>query len=72
MTTPDRVFLFMVAYFWSEKGDPTRYVDWDEERLRKLDPNFHHLWRNYLVFKKALDQHATEVAEANDPDGVAA
>jgi hypothetical protein len=40
----DENFKSMVRYFWTEKGDPTRYTSWDAERCARLLPDFFYAW----------------------------
>jgi hypothetical protein len=54
----DAEFRRNVAYFWLEKGDPTRYVGWDEDRCSKVWPSFLLLFKNYLAFHLMLDEVA--------------
>lgn len=50
----DARFKSMVSYFWLEKGDPTRYVDWDETRCCAVWPEFLIAWHQYKAAKNAL------------------
>lgn len=47
-------FRNMVSYFWTEKGDPTRYCFWSEERCAKDWPEFLHVWKQHEVSGKVL------------------
>lgn len=51
MTEKDKKFTKMVAYFWIEKGDPTRYCDWNDDRCRQLMPAFHAAWSQYRAYR---------------------
>jgi len=48
-------FLSMCEYFYETKGDPTRYVDWNEERFKALRPNAHRTWVNLSVAELVCD-----------------
>lgn len=61
----DRDFIKMVAYFWQEKGDPTRYCDWDEERCKQLMPEFHHTWKKMCKHRATLHRIVEELRYAN-------
>lgn len=52
MTEDDKAFCRDVDYFWTEKGDPTRYVRWDEERCKRLMPEFHEAWRKARIYER--------------------
>lgn len=54
----DEVFARMVAYFWTEKRNPTRYTAWDAARCLRLMPEFYVTWVNYLAARQALDHLA--------------
>ncbi len=55
MSRPDDAeFLRMVRYFYETKGDPTRFVDWDEDRLEELRPAVYEAWRKFLRAKMRL------------------
>jgi len=58
----DASFINTVAYFWREKGDPTRYVEWNEQRCRDLMPDFHFAWRTYEMARVALNTIAEETS----------
>lgn len=51
----DADFKEMVAYFWKEKGDPTRLSGWDEERCRQLMPSFYEAWRQCEAYRTLAD-----------------
>ncbi len=51
----DETFKKMIAYFWEEKGDPTRYVDWDAMRCSALLPEFYEMWTKYKVYRELAD-----------------
>jgi hypothetical protein len=51
-TDSDAEFKRMIAYFWLERGDPTRYTRWDAERCRKLLPDFYLAWTNAESFRR--------------------
>jgi hypothetical protein len=61
----DKTFCGMVAYFWKEKGDPTRYTGWDEVRCAELMNTFYSAWLHYQAAHKALDI----LADQYDPYG---
>lgn len=63
-TTEDREFVRMVCYFWRNKGDPTRYVDWDPARCERLMPMFYRAWRDAEFFEKVADRLARDAQEA--------
>lgn len=45
MTETDREFLDMCLYFLTEKGDPTRYTEWNESKFQHLAPRVYDWWR---------------------------
>ena len=49
------VFLDNIKYFWEEKENIERYVDFDLERLRKLKPEIANQYEIYKTSKKTLD-----------------
>jgi hypothetical protein len=57
----DAEFLRMVRYFYEEKGDPTRYVDWDEDRLEELRPAVYEAWHKFLRAKMTLRCLMTDI-----------
>lgn len=59
----DQSFMRMVAYFWSEKGDPTRFIHWDEERCKRLMPEFLRAWKKLCKHSATLHRLAQEHAE---------
>lgn len=48
----DDEFKQMVAYFWTEKSDPTRLSGWDADRCRRLMPDFFHAWTMSLIYTR--------------------
>lgn len=50
----DDDFKMMVAYFWNEKGDPTRFVDWDEARCERVWPEFLSAYRQYKTARSIM------------------
>ncbi len=54
MKCDDAEFLRMVRYFYETKGDPTRFVDWDEDRLEDLRPAVYEAWHRFLRAKTTL------------------
>lgn len=56
--TSDDDFRDMVAYFWKEKGDPTRYVEWDTKRCADLMPDFYEAWSRYRTYQRLADDAA--------------
>ena len=63
MTVPtDREFKNLVCYFWTEKNDPTRCVDWDAARCAALMPEFYEAWSKYVIYEK-LTTFAAMAAE---------
>lgn len=63
MSDEDKQFARMVAYFWCEKEDPTRYVDWNEERCRKLMPDFYVAWHQATAYRSLAFLAAKQYAE---------
>ena len=49
----------MLKYFWEEKGDPTRYTGWDEEKY----PEIAAAYKEYL---KKVRMYASEVTQTLD------
>jgi hypothetical protein len=45
----DEQFLLMCIYFLTEKGDPTRYTEWNEVRFRRLAPDVWLRWRDLKI-----------------------
>ncbi len=62
----DTDFKRMVHYFWTEKGDPTRYSDWSEERCKRLMPAFHEAWRQTTIYKTLADLAAKAEGDVDD------
>lgn len=59
-TADDETFKRMVACFWEEKGDPTRYVGWDPKRCEQLMPMFFEAWskqKMYAAMANLLARH---------------
>lgn len=48
-------FLLMVQYYWTEKGDPTRYSDWDDALVQKEFPVLWRAWSDYLAARNMLN-----------------
>jgi hypothetical protein len=44
----------MTAFFWEEKGDLTRWVDFDLEELRREFPVVARAWEQYQDSRKLL------------------
>lgn len=66
MMTPEEEaadFKRMVAYFWLEKGDPTRFTGWSEATCARVWPEFLLLWRQHQAFELALNTLAREHRE---------
>lgn len=55
MKGKDTQFLEDIKYFWEYKGDITRYIDFDRERLKRLAPHILLAWDSYLLHKFMLD-----------------
>ena len=55
MTEEDESFCRTVAYFWTEKGDPTRMSDWDPERCKRLMPQFFEAWSKCELYRGIAD-----------------
>ena len=51
----DDVFLDNIKYFWEEKWDIERYVDFDLDRLRKLNPEIAYHYEIYKLSQITLD-----------------
>lgn len=60
LSDDDLDFVRMVVYFTEDKGDPTRFTGWDEERCKRLMPLFHDAW---VSMRKS--EHAVQVAMAD-------
>jgi hypothetical protein len=58
MTEEDKVFIRDVAYFWEDKGDPTRFSGWDEARAERLMPAFVLVWKQFKGAREACDRIA--------------
>lgn len=54
----DADFTGMVAYFWREKGDPTRYTGWDARRCAALMPDFYEAWSRYCTYERLTNDAA--------------
>ena len=50
----------MLAYFWTEKGDPTRYINYEE--CIDSFPMFKQAWINYRLAASALDAEADKLS----------
>jgi hypothetical protein len=61
VTDDDSSFIRMVVYFWADKGDPTRYTDWDEARCKQLMPEFHRAWKKMCRHRATLDRIVNEL-----------
>lgn len=48
-------FLWGVRYFHEERGNMTRLLGFDEEKLRKAAPIVYVAWMQYKVAERALD-----------------
>lgn len=55
MSDDDYEFMGMVAYFYEEKGDPTRFTRWDAERCARLMPDFFFAWSMAKKFRRLAD-----------------
>lgn len=66
MDREDQDFCYMVAYFWLEKGDPTRYSSWNTARCKELMPEFAEMYSQYLAHKNMCSMIARQVI--NDKD----
>lgn len=64
--TPDDEFLRMVKYFYETKGDPTRYVDWNEDRFEELRPAAYEAWHRFLRAKMALRAHMADLEDEEE------
>lgn len=65
MEDDDEQFCSMVAYFWKEKEDPTRYVGWDRERCERVMNTFYTAWTKFEAAKRMLYL----LADTYDPYG---
>jgi len=47
----------MIKYFWKEKGNLERYVEYPEviKKLREEGSVIPHLWNNYILARDLLD-----------------
>jgi hypothetical protein len=54
MTEDDKDFCRSVLYFWSEKGDPERYVGWSDEHCKALMPDFYKCWMDLKTSEMVL------------------
>jgi hypothetical protein len=50
MTENYRDELDMLKYFWDEKGDISRYCNYDEAKLREYLP---HVWQAWTQYRQA-------------------
>lgn len=66
MADDDATFRRMVAYFWYEKEDPTRYAGWDEARCQRLMPYFHAQWKLHEGSRQSLNRVAREIQDEED------
>lgn len=62
----DNEFLRMVWYFFDEKGDPSRYCFWDEERFERLRPVEHHAWRQLVLAKATCYRLMLDLKDITD------
>lgn len=56
--TPLEQAVTMFKYFWREKGDPTRWCGYDENKalLKEHRPELLKAWKDYVVAKRTLDR----------------
>lgn len=54
----DESFRDMIAFFWKEKGDPTRYSGWDADRCQRLMPQFFEAWSKCELYRGIADTTA--------------
>lgn len=60
----DAQFKDAILYFWTERGDPTRYSYWDAERCAKLLPDFFYAWTLAVRYERlATDAIKRECAD---------
>jgi hypothetical protein len=45
----------MLAYFWQDKGDPTRCATWDAARVQEHWPELWLVWTGYKSHERLLD-----------------
>ena len=48
-------FRRMVAYFWLEKGDPTRLIGFTDEVCAKQWPEFYLIWKQHQALESVLN-----------------
>ena len=48
-------FLGMVKYFWTEKRDFERWVDWDIEKAKEYCPEMLKAWEDFKISEKILN-----------------
>lgn len=63
--------LDMLVYFWEEKDDVTRFVDWErmQPELREKHPEIIKAWADYQTSRRTLTavlRHARDYSELGD------
>lgn len=61
MLNEDWLFLSNIKFYHQEKWDMTRYVDFDLDRLIKLDWRVAHSYMDYIRAKEALDYNVNNI-----------
>jgi hypothetical protein len=61
--TPEEHMLDMLDYFWREKGDITRWSDFDREKVKAAFPEIIKAWDDYQTAERvfAAVMRGTEV-----------
>jgi hypothetical protein len=44
-----------VAYYWHEKGDPTRFIGWSNKCCQHEWPDFYRAWQEYRYAERVLN-----------------
>ena len=63
----DEEFKRSVSYFYTERGDPTRYCSWDAERCQRLMPDFYLAWSQARSYERLADLAIREATNDLEP-----
>lgn len=63
MTEEQEQDIYMLKYFWDEKGDVTRYTGFEEamELLKEYKPHIYIIIKNYLEAERAMESAMKEL-----------
>lgn len=49
-------YISNIKYFWNEKGDIERFVNYSMEKLEEADPVIANAYKQYLLAEKTLNK----------------